>query len=201
MTTNRDIYLAIAALAERAGKSSRTLEEYLRALLSLARQYQDLPYLTTSEFLRLLSDALDADPLPFDPRWADDYHKQAGSANEFTHWEATVREQVVDLREMAEAGTLENKLRYFGVSAPRGARWLNFDISTYLECAAAGTYGGWKPGDSGGREFVPGPVVVLQEDGSITSRNPEDLEQPIFSIDRVTWTDFTCFVEYGQLYE
>jgi len=188
-------------MVERAGKSSRTLEEFLRALLRLARQYQNLPSLTTSEFLRLLSDALDADPLPFDPRWAEEYNKEAGSANDFTHWKTTVSQQVVDLREMADAGTLEDKLRYFGVSAPRGARWLNFDISTYLECATVGSYGGWKPGDSGGREFVPGPVVVLQENGSITSRNPEDLEQPIFSIDRVTWADFVRFVECGQLYE
>jgi len=191
----------VTALAERARSSSRTLEEYLRAVLVLASRYKNLPYLGMLEFLDTLSEALSIDSLPFDPLWADKYNLKVESANNFAVWEATVQRQVVDLREMADAGAFANELRYFGVVSPRGAYWFNFDVGTYLECATAGSYGGWEPGDSSARQFVSGQVGVLKADGSIIAKNPRDLAQPARTIDRVSWEDFTHFVECGQFYE
>jgi hypothetical protein len=72
---------------------------------------------------------------------------------------------------MEAAGTADNEYRYFGVKAPRRSTWYNFDIGTYVECAMAGTYGGWQPDDSTGRTFVPGKVAVLEADGSLSSRD------------------------------
>ena len=201
MMTNRDIYLAMATLVKRSRESSQTLEEYLRAVLALVWRYEGRPYITPTEFIQLLSEALTANPLTFDPDWGAYYDSKPGSRSSFTDWLATVREQVVDLREMADAGILANELRYFGVSSPRGARWYNFDVGTYLECAAAGTFGGWEPGDSTGRELVPGDVVVVEPDGTVTAKDPLELERPIFTIDRVTWLDFIRFMEWGQCYE
>jgi hypothetical protein len=201
METNRDIYLAVAALAQRARESPRTLDEYLRAVLAIAQRHEGQPYLAPAEFIAILSDALVANPLAFDPAWSDQYDVKAESSACFANWRATVTSQVVDLREMADAGTTANKLRYFGVSAPRGACWRNFDVATYLECAVAGCYGGWEPGDPTGREFVPGEVVVPGPDGAAVARDPRELPRPIVSIDRVTWLDFTHFLEWGQCYE
>jgi len=201
MNTNRDIYLAIATLVKRARESSQTLEEYLRAVLALARRHEGRPFITPTEFVQLLSEALTANPLTFDPDWAEYYDNKPGNRTSFMDWLATVMGQVVDLREMSDTGILANELRYFGVSAPRGAHWYNFDVGTYLECAAAGTFGGWEPGDFTGRELVPGDVAVVESNGTVTAKDPHELERPIFMIDRVTWSDFIRFVEWGQCYE
>jgi hypothetical protein len=40
---------------------------------------------------------------------------------------------------MAEAGTLENEYRYFGIDSPTGFRWYNFDPCSYLECGVRGS--------------------------------------------------------------
>ena len=66
-----------------------------------------------------------------------------------------------DLHEMDENDTLKNEQRYFGVNAPRKSYWYNFDPIGYLECATAGSFGGWEPGDETGRQFVPEPVALL----------------------------------------
>jgi hypothetical protein len=197
METNRDIYLAIAALAQRARGSPRTLEEYLRAVLALAQRHQARPFLRPAEFIELLSEALVADPLAFDPAWPAQYDRRAEPPASFADWRVTVASQVVDLREMADAGTTSDQLCYFGVSAPRGARWCNFDVGTYLECAVAGCYGGWEPGDPTGREFVPGDVAVLESDGTVAARDPRQVGRPTVSVDRVTWAGATRRVPRG----
>ncbi|MFN9913238.1 MAG: hypothetical protein ACK53L_11680, partial [Pirellulaceae bacterium] len=96
---------------------------------------------------------------------------------------------------------LKNEQRYFGLSSPRRTLWYNFDPIGYLECAMAGSFGGWDPGDEMGRQFVPGPVAVLGNDGSIQSANPEDLHQPIVQMLSVTWEQFKAFIICGQIYE
>jgi hypothetical protein len=88
----------------------------------------------------------------------------------------TILWQIVDLRDMDEAGMLRNEDRYFGIDAPRGNRWYNFDPMTYLECAAAGTY----------RGFTTPPDI------------PDD---PVFEIEEVSWDDFTRFLRAGAFYE
>src|SRR5262249_46794018 len=129
--------------------------------------------------------------------YAEDFTNQRG----FVGWEARLIRQVVDLREMAEGGMLDNELCYFGINAPRGPRWYNFDPCTFLECATAGTYGGWQPGDATGRAYVPGPVAVLGEDGRLTTRDPREVPAPRVPVLEVSWDDFCHFLGNGQWYE
>jgi hypothetical protein len=198
--TNRDLYRAVSELTATQRDNPRGLEEYLRALGALAREFRDRPALAVDDFVRLLAAAFTATAPPFDESWRPRYgegREQQG----FWGWEATLRDQVVDLREMAESGVLGNDLRYFGVNSPRGRRWYNFDPCTYLECATAGSYGGWRPGDDTGRDYVPGPVAVMREDGQIRSCDPRDVPDPVVPIPVVSWDDFRCFLNQGQYYE
>src|SRR5262249_16943074 len=87
------------------------------------------------------------------------YPTGSADASGFTAWESSVLGQIVDLREMAEQRILEDEQRYFGIYSPRGHSWFNFDPCTFLECAVAGSYGGWQSGDDTGREYVSKPRV------------------------------------------
>lgn len=102
---------------------------------------------------------------------------------------------------MAEAGTLAYEYRYFGIDAPGGSRWYNFDLLTYIECAMAGSLGGWEPGDPTGREFVPGDVAVVDSQGDLQVVNPQDIERPIIEMAHISWEEFKDFSECGQMYE
>lgn len=202
--TNRDLYLAIGELSQSHASSDRSLEQYLLALLELARQYhrQGAPStLSLSEFSRLLSDAFTTDPAAFDPSWREQYSALDRTLPGFAGWEAKIIRQIVDLREMEEAGTLRDEQRYFGVNAPRGARWYNFSPAGYLECGMAGSLGGWEPDDPTGREFVPGQVTVLASQGTFQSVNPQDIERPIVDMPQLSWEDFQDFIICGQIYE
>jgi hypothetical protein len=201
LTTNRDLYRAIGELGERYASSGRTLEHYLLALLGLARQHNRQDALSLSEFYQVVSEAFSADPIPFASAWRDTYGALNPNQSGFVGWEATVIRQIVDLREMDEAGTLAYEYRYFGVDAPRGSRWYNFDPVTYLECAMAGSLGGWEPDDPTGRQFVPGEVGVMDSIGNLQIVNPQDIERPIGPLPQVSWDQFKDFVECGQMYE
>ncbi|MBN9117668.1 MAG: hypothetical protein J0I06_00605 [Planctomycetes bacterium] len=72
---------------------------------------------------------------------------------------------------MAESGRLADPQRHFGVDAPRGARWYNFDPCAFLECASAGTFGG-RRGDDHGAE----PLAAI------------------------SWEEFRDFLRAGQEY-
>jgi len=97
----------------------------------------------------------------FNPDWRDQYDKLSHDRNDYAGFRATLIRQIVDLREMDDNSTLKNEQRYFGMSAPRKSYWYNFDPIGYLECAMAGSFGGWEPGDETGRQFVPEPVALL----------------------------------------
>ncbi|MCW5790248.1 MAG: hypothetical protein KIT72_07500 [Polyangiaceae bacterium] len=125
----------------------------------------------------------------------------ARASQGFLTWENCVTLQIQDLLEMEESGAIKDELRYFGVDAPRGARWYNFDPCTYLECGVAGTFGGWQDGDETGRTYVPGPVAVMDASGKITSVDPRELDEPVVEIAEVTWEVFVEFLEAGQQYE
>lgn len=201
MRTNRDFYLAIADLAARAKEEGRTLEEYLRVLLGLADAYRGRGSLRLQEFFEILSHALTALPLAYDGSWVDTEAPAAEQTHDFESWRRLVVLQITDLREMAASGQLDGEFIYFGIDAPRGSRWYNFDVGTYLECAAAGSLGGWQEGDATGRIPLPGPVAVLEPDGSIGSRDTGDRDDPIFEIPAVDWAMFADFLECGQYYE
>ena len=200
LQTNRDLYTAILALCESKRDDERTLEAYLLALLGLAQRHAQEESITLDQLLTLLTDAFAAEPLAFDPRWRETTADMA-HASGFERWRACAIAQIVDLREMDESGALTNQYRYFGIDAPRGGRWYNFDPATYLECATVGAFGGWEPEDEGGRGFVPGDVAAIAPDGSIVSADPEEIERPIVSIASVDWATFVKFLWMGQHYE
>lgn len=167
----------------------------------MARSRRGIYALTAHEFVEVLANGFTTDPLPYEARWGDEYGAEVDGLDGFSKCEATILQQVVDLREMREAGILDGEWIGLGVDAPRGGRWYNFDPRQYLECAAAGAIGGWEPGDPTGRDFVPGPVAVINAHGNITSADPRELERPIHPVVRVTWGQFAHFLECGQMYE
>jgi hypothetical protein len=201
IATNRDLYLAVAGLIAERREDRRPLEDYLRAVWSVARGRQSQPAFTAGEFFRILADGFTADPPPFEEAWRTRYEDDHRELPGFAGWEARILRQVVDLREMAESGQLADKLRYFGIDSPRGSRWYNFDPCTFLECAMAGSFGGWQEGDDTGRDYVPGEVAVLGPDGRIIGCDPRDLDNPVTPLAEVTWDDFQHFLGQGQWYE
>jgi hypothetical protein len=199
--TNRELYLAVVALADQQRASTRTLEDYLRALWRLAQPLRVQATLSASAFLGLLSEAFTAVPEPFDKSWRECSSGPEHNMRGFDGWAAMIVQQIADLRLMGENGTLKNQWRYFGVDAPLGGRWYNFDPCGFLECATEGTFGGWRPGDSTGRDFVPGKVAVLTKEGKLESRDPQEIEMPTYEISVVSWDTFRDFLLSGQIFE
>lgn len=201
LTTNRDLYLAINTLSKEQESCNRTLEVYLRAILQESRSLVDYDSITLPQFYNIIASGFNGTPAEFNENWFQEYDHLDDEADGYLGWKATLIKQIVDLREMDKNGTLTNKLRYFGVQSPRQSSWYNFDPFGYLECAMAGSLGGWQPDDDSGRQFVPGKVAVLAKDGSIQTANPEDIPNPIFNISTVTWNQFKDFLFCGQIYE
>ncbi|HYW13569.1 MAG TPA: hypothetical protein VE871_16530 [Longimicrobium sp.] len=197
--TSRDLYLAVSALEERHRDEGRTLEAYLLALWSLARPLCHQPSLSFDVFVRILDEAHTAASPPFDEAWRA-LTDGAEEPTDWTIWEQVILHQIRDLREMEEAGTMEDEYRWFGVKAPRGMPWYNLVPAGYLEGAVAGTFGGWEPED-GGRVAVPGPVAVMGDDGEIHMVDPSDDDDPVVPLSEVTWEAFTDFLRNGQWYE
>lgn len=201
LRTNRDLYLAIEDLSRQHSECARSLESYLLTVLKCSVAFRESQSLSLGEFFKLIESGFTGEVALFDEAWRDRYSQLPTEQDGYVGWEATVIRQIVDLREMDENGTLQNEMRYFGVDSPRKARWFNFEPLTYLECAAAGSFGGWESGDDTGRDYVPGPVVVTAEDGSTRVANPEELSEPRFERPAVSWEQFTDFVVCGQIYE
>ncbi len=198
--TNRDLYLAVAELMIKSRGIERTLEEYLRALVGVSDRYRDRESLLPSEFLAMIAAAFTAEPVPAESSWflPRDEEEEEG----YDAWRGALVTQVVDLIEMGQNGTLQDDQRYFGVDAPRGGRWYNFDPCTYLECAMAGTLGGWESGDDTDREFVSGEVAVLDPStGEMTAVSPEEIEEPTTPLTDLTWDVLVDFLRAGQMYE
>lgn len=197
--TNRDFYLAVTAFQTAPCGSNRSLEHYLLALRQLCLSLDHLPALSGEAFLHVLEAAFTAEAPAFPEEWRTrTIDEQAGG---FAGFDATLIRQVVDLRELAESGGLADEQRSFGLDAPSGHRWYNFDPAGYLECAVQGMYGGWDPNDDTGRVLVPGPVAALDAEGNVVDCDPQDLVQPVGEIASVTWDDFREFLFYGQIYE
>lgn len=199
--TNRDLYIAIEKLTQDHKVCERSLEQYLLALLLAAKQYEDLESISLNEFYELISQSFSTVPHGFDDNWRNQYEELPVDDSGFTGFQATLIRQIVDLREMNENHLLNNELRYFGIMSPRNSQWFNFDPAGYLECATAGSFSGWEPGDNTGRGFVNGPVAVFSDDLSVQEANTQDLPRPQYEISAVTWEQFKDFVYCGQIYE
>lgn len=199
--TNRTLYTEIVTLVDRFGESERTLEAFLRTIHRLVQPHRNTDGVLPGVFLELLEESFTQRPGEFDPEWKRLYTLEDDTSEGFQSFERLLLRQIVDLREMEAVGILSDEYRYFGVTAPRGSYWYNFDPLTYLECAAAGALGGWRPGDETDREFVPGKVAVLQSDGSVVTVDPQDIPHVTRNLLLVSWALFREFLFCGQSYE
>lgn len=94
----------------------------------------------------------------------------------FARWEATILFQIHDL-------------------GPQR------DVATYLECATAGTFGGYSGESDTGRMLLPGTQAVLGPDGLLHARDPLDLRDETGELGAITWDRFAKFLENGRDYE
>lgn len=179
--TNRDLYLWVTGFKSKS--NTPTLENYLKSLWATAS-----PFSFTKPTVENLSDWLETAlifPTPnFNPEWQQtklDFSKKG-----FQSWENRIISQIVDLREMDESGQLKNDMRYFGIDSPRGYRWYNFDVLTYLECAVRGMYGGYEEDE----------VIILQQ-----PPEGESADSDIFEIEEFSWEEFKDLIWCGQNYE
>lgn len=121
-----------------------SLEDYLRAVLRAVIEHEHDSY-TWKLQARILTDGLSLTPLPFDQVWMEYTGPgelvRANSEEDLTNvYEAALsllKYQIADLHRMAEAGTINNPLRYYGIDSPTGNRWYNFTPDGFLECAYA----------------------------------------------------------------
>ncbi len=192
LKTNRELYLFGTEFARSRAATQPELIDYLRHLRRAANALRDRSGLTLHEFAKLLRSG---------------YEPSAGSERppaahaQFALWDATLADQIRDLEQMRAAGVLDNEYRYFGVDAPSGARWYNFDPASFVECGLCGSLGGWEAGDEGGRDYVPGLVAVPGPGGTVDAVDPREIESPTFAIDRLGWGELSEFLRAGQAYE
>lgn len=122
-----------------APTTTKSLEEYLRALWNLIQQAQAKP-VTYALLGQLLQDAFLVEPLPFHEMWlqyeAPPDLDRDENGKSFSLLQHMICYQIADLHRMAQAGLLENEWRFYGIDSPTGHRWFNFDPSSYLECAS-----------------------------------------------------------------
>jgi len=193
IATNRDLYRFIAALLKQPEEGRLSLRQYLENLRQLGDQLRGHDAIPMQAFADLLRAA-------FEPGLCA-AESGASASDGYLAWKRRITEQIRDLGEMQEAGTLDNEYRSFGMDAPRGGRWFNFDPCTYLECAVAGTFGGWQEGDATGRSYVSGPVAILDPTGAITALDPRNIDEPVVEVPRISWKMFVDFLNAGQWYE
>lgn len=156
--TNRELYAQLTGLG-----IHRDLEVYLRAVLALARELGPREP-DPDQALALFAAAATAEPIAFDdawlarlPAWQIEPPPQG-----LARFEAILIQQIADLRRMRDGGQLADDNRYFGIDAPGGGRWYNFDPASYLECGASGTIGGWADDDD--ITLVTPPETVDDDD-------------------------------------
>ncbi len=155
--SNRELYAYLTGLGVQ-----RDLEEYLRALLGLGIEFGTREPSAT-EVAEMFAAAATAEPIELDPAWLNrpPSWKEPRPRNR-TCFEAILVEQIVDLQRMRANGQLADSNRYFGLDAPSGARWYNFDPASYLECGTTGSVGGW--GDDIEVELVTPPEAIDDDD-------------------------------------
>lgn len=200
LKTNRDLYLAVTELTNTNVDSQPSLEAYLLTLRQLGMQYEAEEKIALDDFFAMLRDSFAFDPPPYDASWGSDYATHTEDTG-YSGWLTTITSQIVDLHEMAASGDLDTEMRYFGISSPRGSHWVNFDPCGYLECAMAGSIGGWEPGDESDRSYVPGPVAVFDENDNLVTMNPEDVPRPKYGLATISWHLFCDVLRCGQYYE
>lgn len=197
LSSNRDFYKSIGVLTkEKNTENCVDLETFLKSLLVRSLEFRERQSLTLNEFFTLLEASFEPSPsLDLSPPSDDD--EKSG----FEGWKSLIERQIKDLQDMRRNKSLFSELAYFGIDAPSGQRWYNFNPLNFLECATVGTLGGWEEGDDTGRIYVPGEVAVMNDKGEIEGRDPRSIEEPTVEIQSLTWDDLKDFLWNGQCYE
>jgi hypothetical protein len=147
--TNRDLCLAIYGLTDRPETDSRSLEEYLRALWKIARDFQEYSLLSSGLFIDLLDASLTVEPLGFDEVWRASYRSETeiDGLKGYLHFEATLQNQIAELREFLDTGGLP--IDFYDSRDLRG--WENIYVASFLEHGTVGKFRYWNAPD----EVVP----------------------------------------------
>jgi hypothetical protein len=156
-------------VTEAAGTAERPLDEYLRALwrLGAERHRAGRAYLTAAELAELLTAAFDAPAPPFDPGWRLMRDQTIDTVPDgYTTWEATVREQILDLDELVRSGLADTSGSFFAVDADEvaalgGSRWGNLAPRDFLSAACTATFG---EGSCDGSPTDAGPLGLVDWD-------------------------------------
>jgi hypothetical protein len=194
--SNRDLYRVVTETLAKRERPGPSLEVYLARLRTRLLAHAD-SRMTADALASALDKAFEGpDPAP---NSAD--LERIADEDQAPGWHRQLARQILDLREMAEAGTLEDDQRYYGVDAPSGARWYNFDPHSFVECGLCGSFGGWEPDADSDRQHVPGEVLAIDEDGKAVSVEPETLQKPPRPLDTIDWDDIESFLWAGQHYE
>jgi len=195
--TNRDLYLHFLHLGQEARAASWSLSAFLRSLWKVSAPLQGQDTLEPDDVAAMFSAASTTPPVDFDPDWsARDLSLPGEEPDGYGDWERVVLSQLADLEEFLNSPP--GPQARFGVDAPRPPgsgrratppRWYNFDPATYLECAVAGSLGGWDAAD-GAR--VPLPTGTS---------DPVPARSYVRSLTSMTWADLARIAVCGQMYE
>lgn len=158
--TNRDFYIAIACLRTIHRGKRRDLETYLCALLGVARRYRNEAHISLGDFAEMLREALvvpAVEAVALVAKTGDAIGSNGVAADPYIHWEQTILQQIAHLREMRKVGKLNapHEIK----PSPRREIWRHTSVPEYLECAAAGTFGGWDIGDETDIQEVDWPTA------------------------------------------
>ena len=195
LRTNRELYLHIVDMPLSKEAEKRPLEDYLRALLELAKQHRDSEAIEIDDFAHMLEKAFTA-PAP-EPDWASaepGEHPGGG----FEKWERILLLQIRSLRRMEKDGSINDRLRYLdGVALPDGSVWFNFDPHSYLESGLSDTFGRHGASDESYMEYpVVNPAMQNEEDAASMLYQQYKTRQT--AIVHVTWGDFIKFISCGK---
>ncbi len=196
LKTNRDLYRFVVNLSVGKEAQKRPIEEYLRALWSLAKRHRDFEAIELNEFARMLEEAFTA-PAPESVSMNSEPGKT--TEGEFEKWERTLLLQIRTLQRMEKDGSINDRLRYLnGVTSPGGTVWYNFDPGAYLEGGVWDAFGGWESEDESYLEFPDGDSTSQNEKGAIPLLDPRHRTKPAIRMPHVTWRGFTKFINCGR---
>lgn len=157
----------------------RPLDEYLRALWGLIQDHQNdsVSYALLAE---LLTQAMTARPVPFDPDWLQytTLPDRNEGKSDYEHLRKTILCQIADLYRMKdmEIGPLD---RHGGIWLPTGNAWYNFQLADFLGQALMGC-------DAHNGLYQKGLTTVI-------GRDPQSTE--------CDWVVVAEFLALGQMYE
>ena len=137
VTDERSFGGYVESLLAEADECDRTLEAYLCSLLAGVLRERETPP-SYRLFAKLLERAIGEVVPAYDVVALERLAASSDGAGEFDQVTSRLAAQILDLRQMKDAGTLDLSGidLWLGQDAPSGRRWYNFTIQRYLEPTA-----------------------------------------------------------------